>query len=172
MAFAAMREKFSAALPWIEKSRPTVTGATAFATAHRVDAGPSVIPFPPVVGSGLRSAGCNPRWMSPRQVQELSRRLFFDGQLNEEDSLRLGAHAELHPGYAQTVGAITRRPPQPDTPRDLVAEWEQRLAFIRTQAPEDQPRIDQIGRILDVLCALSSATTGARRRPSAGAITP
>lgn len=93
----------------------------------------------------------DPRRLSARQMAELGHRLYVAGYLDLGDSRLVSAQPELHPGYASTIGRLTGCPPAPDRPRDHVADWGHRLAFVLRHTPDDDERIDRIRRILSAL---------------------
>jgi len=67
------------------------------------------------------------RDISPRALAGLALELYLAGSLCLDDYLLLGFPAELHPAYDRTIGALTGQPARPDTPRDMIREWETRL---------------------------------------------
>lgn len=73
----------------------------------------------------------DPRRMSPRQLADWAHDMYLSGALDWHEYRLAGFPAELHPDYNQTVGALTGQPAHPDGPRDMVQEWEERLAFTR-----------------------------------------
>jgi hypothetical protein len=113
-----------------------------------------------------RLAGPTPRRMSPRQMADLSQCLRDSGLLNADESRLLGFHVELHQDHDATIGAISGSPASPNRPRDLIVEWEERLAFTRAHLPDDRERIRRIERIIDVLRALAEDASVALRAPS------
>ncbi|PKU26062.1 hypothetical protein [Telmatospirillum siberiense] len=91
--------------------------------------------------------------MSPRQLAEWAHERYLSGDLNWPDYRVAGFHVELHPDYNTTVAALTGRPAAPDRPRDMVREWEERLAFFQRHNPPDDPQIRRIEKILALLYA-------------------
>ena len=71
------------------------------------------------------------RRMSPRQAVDLSLNLYINGILPWEEYAMLAFQPELHPDYSRTIGALIGKKPQPDRPRDFIAQWEKRLKFER-----------------------------------------
>ncbi|MBF0095369.1 MAG: hypothetical protein HQL34_12615, partial [Alphaproteobacteria bacterium] len=74
----------------------------------------------------------------------------------------LGFPAELHPAFDETIGALTGEKADPDRPRDVLAEWRERLRFARRHNADDAAQIRRIERIIGVLAEESAA---ARRSP-------
>ncbi|MBN2752377.1 MAG: hypothetical protein JXQ84_06680 [Rhodospirillaceae bacterium] len=67
------------------------------------------------------------RAMSPRGLASLAFTLYLDGSLDLDDYLLLGFPPELHHAFDRTIGALTGQRARPDTPRDMIREWETRL---------------------------------------------
>lgn len=152
MVLAMIRKQFGSALSWAERGRytaeqaPTLPEPRVLARrqpAHRSD-------WP------IWISGTDPRFMSPRQMVELSTRLHESGQLNGEDRAALGFQVELHPDFGRTIGGLTGAVPSPDTPRNHLRDWEERLEFAITYTPAHTHRIAQIRRIIAVLSHLAS----------------
>ncbi|GEM_PF-3348371 len=68
----------------------------------------------------------NPRRMSARQLADWAAELHADGMMNLAEYGIAGFPAELHPDYDSTVGALTGEPADPDCPRDMIIQWEDR----------------------------------------------
>ncbi len=99
----------------------------------------------------LRGTTVEVRRMSPRQMAEWAYELYLSGALTWEEYCIAGFPAELHPEYNRTIGALTGVSAQPDWPRDMVREWEERLAFARrhhTTVGADVRRTEKIVRLL------------------------
>ena len=95
------------------------------------EAAPRLALPPPRLGIGVRQ-------MSPRQLAEWAHEMYVCGALNWQEYRFAGFHAELHPDYNATVGAVTGQQAGPDRQRDMIREWEDRLAFFhRHNAPQD-----------------------------------
>jgi uncharacterized protein YmfQ (DUF2313 family) len=77
--------------------------------------------------------------------------MYLDGRLCWEEYALAGFPAELHPAYDRTVGALTGQRAKPDTPRDMVKEWEDRLAFARRHATPHDTLIRRTEKILELL---------------------
>lgn len=108
---------------------------------------------PPRLGFGVRQ-------MSPRQLAEWAHEMYLSGALNWQEYRFAGSHAELHPDYNSTVGALTGQPAAPDRPRDMVREWEERLAFFHRHNPPQDPQIRQVEKVLALLCDPRASPSG------------
>lgn len=71
------------------------------------------------------------RHISPRRFAEVAHELYVEGSLKWREYQMVGFPSELHPDYDVTIGALTGQRAEPNRPRDLLAEWEQRLDFMR-----------------------------------------
>jgi hypothetical protein len=100
---------------------------------------------PPRLGFGVRQ-------MSPRQLAEWAHEMYISGALDWQEYRFAGFHAELHPDYNSTVGALTGQQAAPDRPRDMVREWEERLAFFHRHNPPHDPQVRRIEKVLALLC--------------------
>ena len=69
------------------------------------------------------------RHFTPRQMVDVSMDLYVAGMLGWEEYSLLAFQPELHPDFDRTIGALTGRKAEPDRPRDIIAEWEERLMF-------------------------------------------
>jgi hypothetical protein len=109
----------------------------------------------------LRRAG---RQMSPRQLAEWAHDMYIGGALNWEEYRLAGFPAELHPQYNVTIGALTGQLAAPDRPRDMVREWEDRLAFFNRHNSAVGPQLGRTEKILTLL-RKQSAPQPKRARP-------
>ena len=91
------------------------------------------------------------RRMSPRQMAEWAYELYLGGTLSWEEYCLAGFPAELHPDYNRTVGALTGVSAQPDWPRDMLREWEERLAFSLRHNPAAGQAVRHTEKILRLL---------------------
>lgn len=98
--------------------------------------------------------------MSPRQLAEWAHEMYLSGALTWDEYRLAGFPAELHPHYNATVGALTGRPAAPDQPRDMVKEWEEKLAFYHRHNPSIDPQIRRTEKILALLAARTSSPRG------------
>lgn len=116
----------------------------AFGASHR---SPLALPEPYSRNKG--------RHMSPRQMADWAYEMYMAGSLSWAEYLLAGFPPELHPDYDRTVGALTGQPAEPDRPRDMLREWQEKLAFFhRHNAPIDP----QVRRTEKVVALLSSAS--------------
>ncbi|MEO5375528.1 MAG: hypothetical protein H7840_14870 [Alphaproteobacteria bacterium] len=95
--------------------------------------------------------GRDVRNMSPREVANFAYDNYMSGVLNWDEYRMLGFPAELHPAFDSTIGALTGEKAEPDRPRDVIAQWEERLDFERTHNADNPTVISRTERILDVL---------------------
>lgn len=88
------------------------------------------------------------RHVSPRRFAEIAHELYVEGSLKWREYQMVGFPSELHPDYDSTIGALTGQKADPNRPRDLLTEWEQRLDFMRRYA---DPSLNVAERALAVL---------------------
>lgn len=88
------------------------------------------------------------RAMSPRHFAEIAHELYVEGSLSWREYQLVGFPSELHPDYNTTIGALTGERAAPDRPRDLLAEWEHRVDFMRRY---QDPALRVAERALEVL---------------------
>ncbi len=91
------------------------------------------------------------RYMTPRQMVNLSFDLYSAGFLSQEQYTELAFQSELMANFESTIGALTGEKAQPDLPRDYIAIWRQRLNFERTHCPEEERVIQRAQATLDLL---------------------
>ena len=91
------------------------------------------------------------RHFTPRQMVDVSMDLYVAGILGWEEYSLLAFQPELHPDYDRTVGALTGRKAEPDRPRDIIAEWEERLMFEERYNRRDGNLVENTRRIVAVL---------------------
>lgn len=87
---------------------------------------PQIIALPPP-----RRPRHDLRHVSPRHFAEIAHELYVEGSLPWAEYQMVGFPSELHPDYDCTIGALTGQKAEPNRPRDLLTEWEQRLDFMR-----------------------------------------
>lgn len=103
------------------------------------------------------SADYDVRYITPREMVDLSLDLYAIGFLTREQHRALAFQSELMPNFDATIGALTGERADPDRPRDYTAIWRARLAF-ETQYGADHPRIvERTTKILKLLQSLKSA---------------
>ena len=91
------------------------------------------------------------RSMSPREMAGFAHELYLEGVLKWDEYKMLGFPSELHPDFDKTIGALTGEKAEPDSPRDMIAEWEEKVDFERRHAGEDNPATTRAERVLSVL---------------------
>lgn len=91
------------------------------------------------------------KMMSPRELAEWAHEMYVQGSLSWEEYRCAACHPELSADYNSTVGALTGEPADPDRPRDMVREWEDRLAFLLRHNPSDHKRIHRLEKIIAAL---------------------
>jgi hypothetical protein len=90
------------------------------------------------------------REVSPRRFAQFAHELYMGGALTWEQYQLCGFPSELDPRWDVTIGALTGEKAEPDRPRDMFAEWERRLQFMRRYQSKD-PATMAAERVLDVL---------------------
>ncbi len=125
------------------------------------DPKPAVAPIEPV--GPLRrtalqelTAGYDVRSLPPRRMPDLGYDLYVAGVLSDEEYAMLAFQPELHPDYDKTTGVLTGERADPDRPRDLIAVWEDRLAFEQEHNGDDQDVVARTQRILGVLKSIEN----------------
>jgi len=91
------------------------------------------------------------RTMTPREMADFSLDLYIDGSLSFEEYSMLAFQPELHPGFENTIGALTGERADPDRPRDYIEQWQDRFDFEQRYPSGDPKKLEQIDRILGVL---------------------
>ncbi|WP_419797183.1 MAG: hypothetical protein ACNI26_12695 [Terasakiella sp.] len=91
------------------------------------------------------------RTMTPREMADFSLDLYIDGSLSFEEYSMLAFQPELHPGFENTIGALTGEQADPDRPRDYIEQWQDRFDFEKRYPSGDPKKLEQIDRILGVL---------------------
>jgi hypothetical protein len=108
------------------------------------------LPQPVVAGAPLPESEIEVRNMSPRQMADWAHEMYMIGWISW-DEYRAALPAELHPDYDTTVGALTGERAEPDRPRDMVREWEERLAFAHRYSAKDDTEARRLHRIVALL---------------------
>ncbi|CCQ74158.1 hypothetical protein [Magnetospira sp. QH-2] len=98
------------------------------------------------------------RDLSPRQMVDLSLDLYAGNIISWDEYTLLAFQPDLHPDYDATVGALTGRPAAPDTPRDYVAQWEEKLDFEMKHNTDDRATLDKVAHIVTVLRQIENPT--------------
>lgn len=88
------------------------------------------------------------RRVSPRRFAEIAHELYLEGALKWAEYQQIAIPSELHPDYDSTIGALIGCKAEPDRPRDLLAEWEGRVDFMRRYR---DPALRHAERAVEVL---------------------
>jgi len=95
------------------------------------------------------------RDVSPRRFAEFTHELYIGGTLSWDEYQLVGFPSELDPRWESTIGALTGEKAEPDRPRDMFAEWERRLQFMRRYQSGD-PATVVAEQVLAVLARFAS----------------
>lgn len=96
------------------------------------------------------------RNISPRDFADATHELYLDGTLSWDEFKMVGFPSELDPRYDETIGALTGEKANPDQPKDMLGQWEQRVDFEKRYNPyPDQVKIAE--GTLQKLSVLSQA---------------
>ncbi len=90
------------------------------------------------------------RVITPFAFAGLAYELYMVGELTWEEYLLVGFPSDLHPRFNETIGALTGEIANPGRPKDMLADWEDRLDFLTRYQPLAR-RTHLSKRILDVL---------------------
>ncbi|HMA52475.1 MAG TPA: hypothetical protein VKP60_22095 [Magnetospirillaceae bacterium] len=93
----------------------------------------------------------DPRNMSPRQLADWAHEMYLCRMLAWEEYCMAGFPPELHPQYNRTIGALTGKLAQPDTPRNMIRVWEERLSFMLRYYEADEPDVQRVEKLLRLL---------------------
>ncbi len=151
---------------WRDRKEPRF-GSTgrAIVVAEEEDPQGAATAPPPPSSPQLRT---DPRQMSPRQLGDWAHEMYLAGALSWEEYCLAGFPAELHPDYNRTVGALTGRRAQPDAPRDMVKDWEERLAFTLRHHDPLSKEVRRVEKVLILLRRQDSARAAAPPRGLGG----
>ncbi len=135
--------------PWdrpvsdMTRREPRLTGAPSRQDNTAVTANPAAaLPALPPPGEPSAAARYDLRNVSPRQFADITHEMYMEGSLSWDEFKMVGFPSELDPRYDQTIGALTGEKAKPDTPRDMLAQWEHRVDFEQRYNPDtDQVRI-------------------------------
>jgi len=108
------------------------------------------LPTPVVAGAPLPESQIRVRSMSPRQMADWAHEMYMTGWIGW-DEYRAAIPVELDPGYDATIGALTGERAEPDRPRDMVREMEERLEFARRHAVGNKAQTRGLERIVSIL---------------------
>ena len=94
------------------------------------------------------------RNISPRNFADATHELYMDGTLNWNEFKMVGFPSELDPRYDETIGALIGEKANPDQPKDMLGQWEQRVDFEKRY----NPSAEQVGTAESALQKLSWQT--------------
>lgn len=100
------------------------------------------------------------RAISPRDLAALAHELYLEGGIVLDEYLLLGFPSELNPAFDRTIGALTGRKAQPDRPRDMIREWENRLSDLLASSAPLPALLDRARRTLGLLRWLETPGLG------------
>ncbi|HLN26030.1 MAG TPA: hypothetical protein VK558_18830 [Patescibacteria group bacterium] len=121
--------------------------SAATASADGVIAMPPPEEEPPLPAVNVHAQVRN---MSPRQMADWAHEMYLAGVMTWAE-FHAALPAELHPDYDRTVGALTGERAQPDKARDMVKDWEEKLAFVRRHNDWDHGHVRRAERIVTLL---------------------
>ena len=99
--------------------------------------------------------GTDVRKISPREMSDFSLDLYAAGIISFDDYTALSEHPELNPHYNRTIGALTNETAQPDSKRNLVKYWEDKLNFAERHPLPNKSNLEQAKRIVWLMRSLS-----------------
>ena len=94
------------------------------------------------------------RNISPRNFADATHELYMDGTLNWEEFKMVGFPSELDPRYDETIGALIGDKANPDQPKDMLSQWEQRVDFEKRYNP-NPTQVQTADSVLQKLSLLS-----------------
>ncbi|SBV99497.1 hypothetical protein KL86APRO_11172 [uncultured Alphaproteobacteria bacterium] len=100
------------------------------------------------------------RTISPRSLADLAFELYLADAIDLEDYLLLGFPSEINPAFDRTIGALTGRRAEPDRERDMIREWEARLADLRASSAPLPALIERAERTIRLLRWLETPALG------------
>ncbi|CAA7626053.1 hypothetical protein [Magnetospirillum sp. SS-4] len=112
------------------------------------------LPALPAPGDFAAQPRFDLRNMSPRQFADTTHELYLEGTLSWDEFKMVGFPSELDPRYDETIGALTGEKANPDQPKDMLAQWEQRVDFEKRHNP-DAPQTRTAETALEKLSWLS-----------------
>jgi len=101
----------------------------------------------------------NVRYISPREMTDISLDLYAMGMVSFDDYSALAYHPELHPQYDRTIGALTGEVAAPNRKRDFISEWEEKYRFLKQHSPANKQLVEQSERITRLLHSLARRTS-------------
>lgn len=100
------------------------------------------------------------RAISPRGLADLAFELYLAETIDLDEYLLLGFPSEINPAFDRTIGALTGRRAEPDRARDMIREWETRLADLKTSSAPMPALIERAERTLRLLRWLETPALG------------
>jgi hypothetical protein len=93
--------------------------------------------------------------ITPRAMAKMSRELYDNGSISFKSHAFISFQPELNPSFNATIGKFSHTTAQPDSPRNFLDEWRERLAEqTRSGAsPEIVNNTSEVVAILDNLAA-------------------
>ncbi|MDO8608048.1 MAG: hypothetical protein Q7R40_16050 [Phaeospirillum sp.] len=85
--------------------------------------------------AGQPEAPYDMRAISPRDFADATHELYMDGTLSWEEFKMVGFPSELDPRFDETIGALIGEKANPDQPKDMLGQWEQRVDFEKRYNP-------------------------------------
>ena len=65
--------------------------------------------------------------ITPRNMAQMSQELYDNNSISLKNHAFMSFQPELNPSYNNTIGKFTHTTAQPDTPRNFLDEWKERL---------------------------------------------
>jgi len=130
--------------------------ASSSLTALPAPTAPSSLPTPPPLPTPAepQNARYDMRNISPRNFADATHELYMDGTLNWEEFKMVGFPSELDPRYDETIGALIGDKANPDQPKDMLSQWEQRVDFEKRYNP-NPTQVQTADSVLQKLSLLS-----------------
>ncbi len=76
--------------------------------------------------------------MTPREVSDMSKKLYENGSISFKQHALLSFQPDLDPNYNDTIGKRTNTIAQPDTPKNFLEKWRDKLEEqIKNGTPHD-----------------------------------
>ncbi len=93
--------------------------------------------------------------ITPREMAKMSQELYDNGSISLKNHAFISFQPELNPSFNDTIGKFSHTTAQPDSPRNFLDEWRERLAEQTRSgaAPEIVNNTREVVSILDNLAA-------------------
>ena len=114
-----------------QEPRLTDVSATQDVAAPEPAAPLTALPAP----AEANSARYDMRNISPRDFADATHELYMDGTLSWNEFKMVGFPSELDPRFDETIGALIGEKANPDQPKDMLGQWEQRVDFEKRYNP-------------------------------------